>query len=98
MPYVKPNNVPQYIHSKSNHPPGILKNIPESINKHLSEISSDEGSFKKPHLSTKKASTKVDITISSDIHIHHRQHPKLTIRGEIEREILFGTIHPIVEM
>ena len=91
--------MPQYIHSKSNHPPGILKNIPESINKRLSEISSDEGSFNKaaPQY-TNKASIKVDITISSDIHIHHRQHPKLTIRGEIEREILFGTIHPIVEM
>ena len=32
MPYSKPNNTPQYVHSKSNHPPGILKNIPESIN------------------------------------------------------------------
>ena len=47
MPYVKPNNVPQYIHSKSKHPLGILKNIPESINKHFTEISSDEGSLNK---------------------------------------------------
>jgi hypothetical protein len=42
-----PNNVPRYVHNKSNHPPTILKNIPESINKRLSEISSDEESFKK---------------------------------------------------
>jgi hypothetical protein len=47
MPYTKPNNVPQYVHNKSNHPPTILKNIPESIKKRLSEISSDEESFKK---------------------------------------------------
>jgi hypothetical protein len=47
MPYTKPNNVPRYVHNKSNHPPTILKNIPESINKRLSEISSDEESFKK---------------------------------------------------
>ena len=47
MPYIKTNNVPHYVHSKSNHPPTILKNIPESINRRLSEISSDEESFKK---------------------------------------------------
>ena len=32
---------------QSNHPPSILKNIPESINKRLSEISSDKESFEK---------------------------------------------------
>ena len=46
MPYTKPN-VPRSVHNKSNHSPTILKNIPESINKRLSEISSDEESFKK---------------------------------------------------
>lgn len=44
-PYNKPNNTPSYVHSKSNHPPNILKNIPESINKRLSEISSNEKIF-----------------------------------------------------
>ncbi|XP_033096244.1 1,25-dihydroxyvitamin D(3) 24-hydroxylase, mitochondrial-like [Anneissia japonica] len=47
MPYTKLNNTPLYVHNKSNHPPGILKNIPESINKRLSEISFDEESFNK---------------------------------------------------
>ena len=46
MPYTKPNNVPVYINSKSNHPPNIIKNIPISVNKRLSEISSDESAFK----------------------------------------------------
>ena len=45
MPYTKPNNTPLYIHTKSNHPPVIIKNIPESINKRLSDISSDKESF-----------------------------------------------------
>ena len=44
-PYTKPDN--QYVHNKSNHPPGILKNVPKSINKRLCEISSDEDSFNK---------------------------------------------------
>ena len=33
------------MHSKSNHPPKIIENIPAAINKRLSEISSDEDSF-----------------------------------------------------
>ena len=44
-PFTKEGNVPLYIHKKSNHPPSILKNIPDSINKRLSEISSDQECF-----------------------------------------------------
>jgi len=47
MPYAKPNNIPLYIQKKSNHPPQIIKNIPKSINKRLSEISYDQDSFDK---------------------------------------------------
>ncbi len=39
------DNTPQYVHNKSNHPPGILKNVPKAINKRLCEISSDKDSF-----------------------------------------------------
>ena len=35
-PYMKPNNRPLYVNKKSNHPPAIIKNIPEGINKRLS--------------------------------------------------------------
>ena len=45
-PYTK-GNVPLYVHKQSNHPPSILRNIPESINKQLSEISSDKECFDK---------------------------------------------------
>ena len=44
-PYSKPANHPLYVHSKSNHPPNIIRNIPESINRRLSEISCDEATF-----------------------------------------------------
>ena len=37
-PYRKPNNEPLYIHSKSNHPPSILKHLPKNINDRLSSI------------------------------------------------------------
>ena len=45
-PFTKPNNVPLYVHHNSNHPPSIIKNIPESINCRLSTISSNEEVFK----------------------------------------------------
>ena len=44
-PYLKPNNTPLYVHKQSNHPPLIINNIPESINKRLSSISSNENAF-----------------------------------------------------
>lgn len=44
-PYMKPGNIPQYVNRQSNHPPSILRDIPEAINKRLSNISSDKQSF-----------------------------------------------------
>ena len=44
-PYKKPNNTPQYVNAKSNHPPNVIKAIPEGINKRLSNISSNEKVF-----------------------------------------------------
>ena len=44
-PYMKPNSTPQHVHQKSNHPPSVLRKIPESINHCLSNISSDQHSF-----------------------------------------------------
>ena len=41
-PYMKPNSPLLYVHFQSNHPPPILKNLPESVNKRLSELSSSE--------------------------------------------------------
>ena len=47
MPFNKPNNIPLYINKKSNHPPRIISNIPQSINRRLSEISYNKESFEK---------------------------------------------------
>ena len=44
-PYTKPLSTPLYVHSQSNHPPNILRNIPEAINWRLSSISSDQEVF-----------------------------------------------------
>jgi hypothetical protein len=44
-PYIKDNDKPNYVHSLSNHPPGILKNIPISINRRLNSISANKEVF-----------------------------------------------------
>ena len=46
-PFQKPNNTPQYINTKSNHPPNIIKELPRMIERRLSEISSDKTEFVK---------------------------------------------------
>ena len=44
-PYQKPDNIIQYIHIESNHPPNIIKQIPKTIEKRLSQLSSNEEIF-----------------------------------------------------
>ena len=44
-PYQKSGNIIQYIHVKSNHPPNIIKQIPKTIEKSLSQLSSSEEIF-----------------------------------------------------
>lgn len=44
-PYSKPDSKIQYINTKSNHPPNIINQIPKTIEKRLSEHSSNEQVF-----------------------------------------------------
>lgn len=44
-PYSKPDNIIQYIHTQSNHPPNVIKQIPITIEQRLSEHSSNEQIF-----------------------------------------------------
>ena len=41
-PYRKTNDKPVYIHKKSNHPPNIIKKLPDSISRRVSDISYDK--------------------------------------------------------
>jgi hypothetical protein len=45
-PYRKPGDKPSYVHSQSNHPPQVLKNIPAGIERRLVQISCNEEVFK----------------------------------------------------
>ena len=46
-PYRKPNFNPQYIHTNSNHPPNIKKQLPNIIAKRLSQNSSNKSELEK---------------------------------------------------
>ena len=52
-PYSKVNNIIKYVHSKSNHPPMIIKRVPEIINNQISRLSSNKETFTKPKIYTK---------------------------------------------
>ena len=44
-PYQKPDKTMQYIHVESNHPPNIIKQVSKTIEKRLSQLSSNEEIF-----------------------------------------------------
>ena len=44
-PYIKRNDKPLYFHRDSNHPKHVAKNIPESVNRRLSALSSIKEMF-----------------------------------------------------
>ena len=46
-PFMKPENRPLYINTKSNHLPAVIRAVPEGVNKRLAEISSDQPTFQK---------------------------------------------------
>lgn len=46
-PYHKPNNTPLYIHTQSNHPPNIIKQLPKMIERRISDISCNSDEFDK---------------------------------------------------
>ena len=45
-PFRKENEIPRYVHSKSNHPPNIKKQLPAMISERLSNLSCSESVFR----------------------------------------------------
>ena len=54
-PYHKPDSNIQYIHTESNHPPNIIKQIPNTVQKRLSNHSSNETIFNQEKVPYEKA-------------------------------------------
>ena len=55
FPFKKPNNTPLYIHSKSNHPLPIMKQLPSMTNKRISNLFCDETEFNKAKITYETA-------------------------------------------
>ena len=89
-PYTKEGNIPLYVHKKSNHPPSILKNIPDSINKRLSEISSDRECFNNTQTVYQEALNKsgYNYNLSYKESQNEKQQPRKN-----RPETFFGTTH-----
>ena len=50
FPYRKPNNTPLYIHSESNHPPSVTKQLSSMTNRRISNLLCNENEFNKAKL------------------------------------------------
>ena len=59
-PYHKPDDIIQYINKESNHPPSITEHLPASIEKRLSNISSDQKIFKEAAIYYEETLNKAD--------------------------------------
>ena len=75
-PYSKPTyHSALYVHSKSNHPLCIIKNIPKAINKILSKISS-EGKEAEEHTVPVKGTAALHARKVRALHAHYTQCPR----------------------
>ena len=62
-PFNKTNNEINYIHTQSNYPPSIIKQLPLSVQRRLTKLSSNEKIFNDSILTNQKALTKAQIKI-----------------------------------
>jgi len=80
-----------YVHKKSNHPPSILENITDSINKRFSEISSDLECFDNTQTVYQEALNKsgynYNLSYKESVTTRHSCH------GGTAQEPFFGAIH-----
>ena len=74
------------MHSKSNHPPSIIRNIPESVNRKLSEISSDEAVFNEAVTPYQEALYKSGYTYKLEFKPPQRAPPQ---RQHLSRKIIW---------
>ena len=90
-PYRKPNEETNYIHVNSDHLLSIIKEIPRSIEKRLSILSSSKNIFQESAIYYEKYLKAVDIKPS-----YNTNNQKKTIKTKRKGNVtLFGSIHHI---
>ena len=93
-PYRKPNNDPIYVHKDSNHPPQVLKELPKTIGKRISTISSSREIFESSKIEYENA---LKISGYKDRLVYENssvnENDKNEKKKRRESAILFGIIH-----
>ena len=90
-PYRKPNDTPLYVHTDSNHPKSVIKEIPRSVNKRLSMISIDENTFesaKGPYQKAMTDSGHKHKLVYDDLAKENKKQPK-TVEKKRKRHIIW---------
>ena len=84
-PYSKPNNNIKYVHTNSNHPTHVIKQIPIGINKRLNRISCDEQHFNKAKNEYEDALKKSghNFELKFDKSVKERKHKKYRSKSTI---------------
>ena len=90
----KSNNSHIYINKNSKYPRNILKQLPKSITKRISEISSSEKYSINQSIFTAKNWKRVASRINSNIYQMKYKNLEITIEGNV-KERSFGLTHPI---
>ena len=90
-PYRKPNDTPLYVHSQSNHPQRILKQIPMMTSQRISSLSCNEEEFK-------KAASDYQSVLENSGYKEKLTYTKAKVKQETVKETSFGIIHPSVSM
>ena len=64
-PFHKPNNTPLYMHVESNHPPSVIRQIPLTVQRRISDLSSSEAIFnrEKPFFENALKTSGYDVTL-----------------------------------
>ena len=82
-PYRKPNDDPLYINKHSNHPPSILRQLPTSINKRISTLSSDKQTFEDAAPAYQNALGHSNFSHRLEYTPHETQRPRRNRQGNV---------------
>ena len=88
-PYKKPNDATLYIHKDSNHPKNVIKELPKSVNKRLSTISSDRNVFEKNKTEYQEALEKSGFTDRLEYKEYEKNKNEKEKKNKRKRKILW---------
>lgn len=86
-PYNKPNNTPTYLNVSSNHPPNIIKSIPDTISSRLNKLSSNKNDFDSAKTEYEEALKKSGYKDSSKLTFKPKQNNSTRKRPNRKRKI-----------